>query len=326
MKKYLLVLFVLSFLFVFSGSIVSAQTESNNGSSGYSYQAPASVKPVSFLDNVKLFFTFNKEKKVELLQEFSERNFEIAKEKISEQKPEEAKVLLDEADKDISKATDAVSKFKDEKKQQEALSNISITTSNRTETLSRVLKQVQNPVAQQAITQAIEKQSEIKSDVDEKIQFLLNRIAELEAKIRQLEQEKTGTQPTSVAPATEPTAQEEKPIVGSQVSKCQWKDASTLTQTDGALGQTCLAWAQSFAGPSITQNKLRAVMEKAIDPGNCAYNEYGYSASSGYYSMSTSSKSAVYSDSMEKPIRNTSLLPSSLAQTSNVVGTQICVP
>ena len=214
MKKYLLVLFVLSLL-VFSGSLVSAQTDS--ASSGYSYQASVSVKPVGFWDKVNLFFTFNREKKAELLQEFSDRNFEIAKEKISQQKPEEAKVLLDEADKDINKATKAVSKFKDEKKQQEVLSNISTVTANRAETLSRVLEQVQNPVAKQAITNAIEKQSEIKSDVDRRINVLLNRIAELEAKIKQIEQKKTGDQPIPVAPVPTPAVQEEETLPTSVV-------------------------------------------------------------------------------------------------------------
>ena len=119
MKKYLLVLFVLSLLFVFSGSVVSAQTD--NVSSRYSYQEPASVKPVSLWDGVNLFFTFNREKKAELLQEFSGRNFETAKEKISQQKPEKAKVLLEKADKDIKKAADVVSKFENKEKQQEVI-------------------------------------------------------------------------------------------------------------------------------------------------------------------------------------------------------------
>jgi len=158
MKKYLLVLFVLSLLFVFSGSVVSAQTDSV--SPEYSYQAPASVKPVSLWDKVNLFFTFNREKKVKLLQEFSGRNFEIAKEKISQQKPEEAKVLLDKADKGINKAADVVSKFENKEKQQEALNNISTITSNRAETLSRVLEQVKNPVAQQKPSQALLKNSQ----------------------------------------------------------------------------------------------------------------------------------------------------------------------
>ena len=192
MKKYLLVLFVLSLLFVFSGSVVSAQTDSV--SPEYSYQAPASVKPVSFWDGVNLFFTFNREKKVKLLQKFSGRSFEIAKQKISQQKPEKAKVLLEKADKDIKKAADVVSKFENKEKQQEALSNISTITSNRTETLSRVLEQVKNPVAQQAITNAIKKQLEIKSNVDQRINVLLSGIAKLKAEIKQLEQEKTGTQ------------------------------------------------------------------------------------------------------------------------------------
>ena len=215
MKKYLLVLFVLSLLFVFSGSVVSAQTD--NVSSGYSYQAPASVKPVSLWDKVNLFFTFNREKKAELLQEFSGRNFEIAKEKISQQKPEEAKVLLDKVGKDINKATNVVLKFKDEKKQQEALNNISTITSNRAETLSRVLKQVKNPVAQQAITSAIEKQSEIKSNVDQRINVLLSGIAKLKAEIKQLEQEKTGTQekepPVLTVPISASDEEKEPPVL-----------------------------------------------------------------------------------------------------------------
>ena len=108
----------------------------------------------------KSFFTFKAEKKAELLQEFSGRNFEIAKEKISQQKSEEAEVLLDEADKGINKATDTVLKFKGGKKQQEALNNISTITSNRAETLSRVLEQVKNPVAQQKPSQALLKNSQ----------------------------------------------------------------------------------------------------------------------------------------------------------------------
>ena len=215
MKKYLLVLFVLSLLFVFSGSVVSAQTDSV--SPEYSYQAPASVKSVSLWDKVNLFFTFNREKKVKLLQEFSGRNFETAKEKISQQKPEKAKVLLEKADKDIKKAADVVSKFENKEKQQEALSNISTITSNRTETLSRVLEQVKNPVAQQAITNAIKKQLETKSDVDQKINVLVNKIAELKAEIKQLEQEKTEIQekepPVLTVPISASDEEKEPPVL-----------------------------------------------------------------------------------------------------------------
>ena len=323
MKKYLLVLFVLSLLFVFSGSVVSAQTD--NVSPEYSYQAPASVKPVGFWDKIKLFFTFDQEEKVELLQKFSGRNFETAKEKISQQKPEKAKVLLEKADKDIKKAADVVSKFENKKKQQEALNNISTITSNRAEILSRVLEQVKNPVAQQAITSAIEKQSEIKSNVNQRINVLLNKIAELEAEIKQLEQEKTGTQvktkdgSTTVSPPTSIVP------VDQQATGCQWKDASTLTNTDGSLGQTCLAWAQSFAGSSITANKLRFPGVK--DPsqtlnGSCAYEKY----TTNGYSANTAPKSASYSSPSEKPIRDHYLLPASIAATSNIGTTQICVP
>jgi len=193
MKKITFGLVILSIFAIFLGvNVVNAQVTTveplqANTEEAVSYSYEAKVEPVKFFEKVKLIFTFDKEKKAEILQDFSSRNFELAKEQISEGNTEIATTLFQESDKNINKATDSISKIRDEKKQEEALSGVSATVTTRATVLTDVMEKVQNVTAKEAIGKAIEKQVEVKDITDAKIQALLNRIAELEAKIRELE-------------------------------------------------------------------------------------------------------------------------------------------
>lgn len=188
MKKLSLgLVMVLAFAMLAGFNVAKAQNTDSDVSATYSYRADASVRPVGFFDKVKLFFTFNAEKKAELLSDFSDRNFELAKEKISEGRSEEASVLFQKSDEDILRASDSTSRIRDEEKQKEILNNISNTAENRASVLAEVQMNVENTTAKEAIGRAIENQIEVRSNIDAKIQSLLNKIAELEAKIRELE-------------------------------------------------------------------------------------------------------------------------------------------
>jgi peptidoglycan hydrolase CwlO-like protein len=184
MKKITLVLGSFLILTIFSGSVVvHAQSVTGQVASSYSTEA----RPVGFFDKVKLFFTFDQEKKAELFQDFSNRNFELAKEKLQSGDTDGAKDFFSKSDEDIKKASDSISKIADEKKQEERLNSISTTASQRTVVLTAVREKVENPVAKAAIQNALDKQVEVKNSADEKIQSLLNKIAELEKKIKELE-------------------------------------------------------------------------------------------------------------------------------------------
>ncbi len=180
MKKFI---FVFVLVFCVGSNVVYAQSAIGQVDSTYT----AEVKPVGFFDKVKLFFTFDQEKKTDLLQDFSDRNFELAKKKLEFGDTDGANNLFSKSDEDIKKASDSISKIADKQKQAEKLTIISTTTSNRTEVLTAVQAKVENPVAKAAIQNALDKQTEVKDSVDAKIQSLLNKISELEAKIKELE-------------------------------------------------------------------------------------------------------------------------------------------
>ncbi len=151
------------------------------------------IRPVSFFDKVGLFFTFNKENRVKKLQDFSERSFKLAEQKLEAGSTEEASVLFKESEEDIKKATDSTEKILDEAKQKEILSSIGITATNRTAVLTAVQAKVENPTAKAAIDIALERQASVRSDVDDKIGKLLEKISQLEAKIKELENRNSAT-------------------------------------------------------------------------------------------------------------------------------------
>ena len=84
---------------------------------------------------------------------------------------------------------------------------------------------------------------------------------------------------------------------------CTWKNAADLTTTDGALGQTCLNWVQSFAGAGITADKIRVEnISSSLEIESCAYEDITYG------NPTTRARNALYSGPNEKPIRTESPL------------------
>ncbi|MFT5359592.1 MAG: hypothetical protein ACI88L_000050 [Candidatus Paceibacteria bacterium] len=173
--------------FLFFGASSFAQTSDTEATASYQYSINTEIKPVGFFDKVRLFFTFKPVNKIDLLQDFSSRNFELAKEKLEIGDTDEASVLFDESDKYTTKATNSTDRIEDDKKQEEILDNISSTADTRTNVLTAVQDKLENPEAKEAIQRAINKQGEVRSAIDEKIQFLLNKLSNLEAKIKELQ-------------------------------------------------------------------------------------------------------------------------------------------
>src|SRR3989338_3505416 len=162
MKKFTLgfVLFLAVAVFV-GGSQAHAQITTADVSSSYQI----TVRPVGFFEKVKLFFTANPEKKVNLLQDFSNRNFELAKLKLAEGKANEASVFFRKSDDYTLRATIAISKIKDEEKRNAEQNSISVTASNRIVALTAAKANVENPVAKEAIQNAIDRQVGVDASV-----------------------------------------------------------------------------------------------------------------------------------------------------------------
>jgi len=145
----------------------TAEVSVDNVSSTISYEAE--VKPVKFFERLTLLLTFNQEKRARLLEDFSKRNFELAKEKISEGKTAEADVFFQKSDKDISRATLSVSRIKDVEVRNTAFARLSDMSSVRAVALADVQARVENPIAKEAIGRAILKQEDMKASLDVKI-------------------------------------------------------------------------------------------------------------------------------------------------------------
>lgn len=180
MKKIILGLTVLTAIVLFLGvHSAKAQTSTTDTTAPVSYTAEA--RPVSFFERMKLRFIFKQEKKAEMLKEFSQRNFELAQKKLTEGKDAEAEAFLKKSDDNLSAATDAVSKIKDEIKQKEAIDAISAAISTRTTVLSALKEKVQNPVAKEAIERVIIRHAE---DSDKSEMKIKSRINDLRIKMK----------------------------------------------------------------------------------------------------------------------------------------------
>ncbi len=123
------------------------------------------IKPISFFDRLHLWFTLNAEKKAGLLQNFSNRNFELAKQKLESGDTEKAQNLFLQANDALRKASQAISHIVDEGKKTEATNTLSAIISNRTTALTAAQVKVENPIAKDAIQQALDKQSEMNVSV-----------------------------------------------------------------------------------------------------------------------------------------------------------------
>ena len=92
-------------------------------------------------------------------------------------------------------------------------------------------------------------------------------------------------------------------VANNNAGGCTWKNAADLTTTDGALGQTCLNWVQSFAGAGITADKIRVEnISSSLEIESCAYEDITYG------NPTTRARNALYSGPNEKPIRTESPL------------------
>jgi hypothetical protein len=141
------------------GNNVSAQTAGVDALASVSYNVDA--RPVGFFDRVKLFFTFNQEKKAGLLQDFSQRNFAIATQKIEQGNTVEAGLFFQKSDEHTARATVAVSRIPDLEKRNEILSRISNTSEVRLAVLTEVQSRVENETAKESLSRAIANQEQI---------------------------------------------------------------------------------------------------------------------------------------------------------------------
>ncbi len=163
-----------------------------NGSVVVATDYKVNVKPVSFFEKIKLAFTFNALKKAELLANFSNRNFELARQEFSAGNITEANIFLQKSEDNNKKAEESASKIKEEEKKQKALSSLSVTASNRTTVLTEVKAKLESAQAKEAIQNAIDTQVEIKSSVDEKKDALIDLKLNADMKVDLKESEKEG--------------------------------------------------------------------------------------------------------------------------------------
>lgn len=136
-----------------------------NGAVAVSTDLSIDAQPISFFDRLTLAFTFNAEKKAQMLQDFSSRSFALAQKKIAEGKSAEASVFFKKSENYTLKAGAAASKIKNEEKRNAAQNSISVTASNRTTALTTAKANVENPTAKEAIQNAIDRQVEVDASV-----------------------------------------------------------------------------------------------------------------------------------------------------------------
>lgn len=147
---------------------VSAQMATN--ATEVSVVQIAEVKPVGFFDRVRLFFTFNAEKKADLLQDFSGRSFALATQKIEQGDVIMAESLLRESDEHLARASVAVSRIPDLTIRQQVLSRFSDISENRVSILQDVQSRVESEQVKQAIDRAMVQQEGTRTSVDTRLQ------------------------------------------------------------------------------------------------------------------------------------------------------------
>ncbi len=108
MSYFFRVMFVLVFISSFLGNFTFAVAQTN------SVEIFENVEPVSILDRVSVFFTFNKEKKVQKLQDMSKRYALSGVSVMASGETERGQKFLDQSTKTIAKAITTVSQIQDE--------------------------------------------------------------------------------------------------------------------------------------------------------------------------------------------------------------------
>jgi hypothetical protein len=154
---------MLAITFFAFGSVAFAQTNASNSLQATSETAisadyDVSVQPVKFFDKVKLFLTFNAEKKADLLSDFSKRNFVLATQNFEQGNTAQAEVLLQKSEMDMARANIAATKIIQPEKRDQAMDRMSSENAVRAEVLINVQSRLENPVAQEALGRAITRQ------------------------------------------------------------------------------------------------------------------------------------------------------------------------
>lgn len=140
-----------------------------NGSVAVSFDSKVQVEPVGFFERIKLFFVFNAEKKADLFMNFSNRNFELAKQELLAGNTAKAKILFEKSGRDSEKAKASASQIKDEEKKEKMESSLSASSSNKVEVLTAVQAKLENPIAKAAIQSAILRaESDVKINTEAK--------------------------------------------------------------------------------------------------------------------------------------------------------------
>lgn len=148
---------------ILDGTWINGVCQPNNAA--ISADLEINARPIGFFDRLTLAFTFNAEKKAQMLQDFSNRSFALAEKKLAEGKSAEASVFFKKSENYTLKAGVAASKIKNEEKRTTAQNSISITASNRTTALTAAKANVENPVAKEAIQNAIDRQVGVDASV-----------------------------------------------------------------------------------------------------------------------------------------------------------------
>ncbi|MCF7831573.1 MAG: hypothetical protein K9M36_01645 [Candidatus Pacebacteria bacterium] len=130
----------------------------------------AEIKPIGFFDKIKLFFTFNSEKKASLLQEFSGRSFGLATQEMEQGNIAEAESFLRESEEHLARATVAVSRIPDLAIRQQVLSRFSDISENRVSILQDVQLHAEDEEVKQAIDRAVEQQESMRTSVGARLQ------------------------------------------------------------------------------------------------------------------------------------------------------------
>ncbi len=113
------------------------------------------VKPAGFLDRIKLWFTFDAEKKSNMFHDFSNRSFALAKTELLIGNTTRANMFLEQSEKDNEKARASAAQIKDAEKKESAENSLDASASNRIQVLTAVRAKIENPVAKEAIQNAI---------------------------------------------------------------------------------------------------------------------------------------------------------------------------
>lgn len=127
------------------------------------------VKPAGFFDRIKLWFTFDAEKKSNMFHDFSNRSFALAKTELLIGNTARANMFLEKSEKDNEKARASAAQIKDAEKKESAENSLDASASNRIQVLTAVQAKLENTTAKAAVGDALIRASaDVKTDVNVK--------------------------------------------------------------------------------------------------------------------------------------------------------------